>query len=703
MTETDPLVQPLPALRAELQHSDGIVEATGVKTHVLFDPLRHRYFQIDSKNLAMLTHWNSDSLGALLDRCSYAGVTLADAQSLIRFLYTNSLTVEPAAGDSSQYFRQLQQSKRSFFQRAIHQYLFFRVPLFRPHSFLKNTLKFTELFFSRTWWALMGVVALLGLYLTSRQWDEFTNTFVHSLSADGLLSFAVALFCIKCAHELGHAYAATRYGCRVTVMGVAFLVMFPVLYTDTTDSWKLTSRRQRLVITGAGVGVELTVAAITTMLWVFLPESNLRDAAFFLATSSWLISIAVNLNPLMRFDGYHFLSDLIPIQNLQQRSFALGKWRLREVLFAPGEPAPEAMSSRLRRSLVLFAWATWVYRFFLFLGIAWLIHTMVFKPLGTVLAVIELAFFILVPVMKEFKQWWGLRSTPLRTAATCRTVIVSVFLISLFVLPWQTTIRIPAVLEAAEVSPLYAPRPATVASIAVSQGEKVVKGQTILTLHAPHLEHEILSASRRLELVQARLSRIASDARDKTLKPVLEQQQQQLKEILTGYQKEQQRLTVKAPISGIVSNLEDSLHPGRWVNESLSLASVSSVDSARVRGLVTQDSLPRLQQTSKAVFVPDIPEIPAVSGTIALTSGASIETVNIPELASAYGGPVRVSSNTETLRPLSAWYPLRMSVAEHNGYPDQVITGQLLAQGKAESFLSRAWRRTVSVILRETG
>jgi len=104
--------------------------------------------------------------------------------------------------------------------------------------------------------------------------------------------------------------------------------MFPVLYTDTTDAWRLTDKRKRLLIDSGGIIVELTIAAIAIFLWSFLPDGPARSAAFFAATTSWVLSLMVNLNPCMRFDGYYLLGDLFGIQNMQARGFELGRWKM---------------------------------------------------------------------------------------------------------------------------------------------------------------------------------------------------------------------------------------------------------------------------------------------------------------------------------------------------------------------------------------
>ena len=170
-------------------------------------------------------------------------------------------------------------------------------------------------------------------------------------SFEGAVYFTLSLILLKAAHELGHALTASRFGCYVPNMGVAFMLMMPLLYTDVTDSWRLSSRRQRLLIGVAGIAVELALACFATFLWVFLPDGSARGIAFMVATTGWVLSLAFNLNPCLKFDGYYLLADLIGVDNLQPRAFALGRWKLRQILFAPTLEPPELLSRRMRNGL----------------------------------------------------------------------------------------------------------------------------------------------------------------------------------------------------------------------------------------------------------------------------------------------------------------------------------------------------------------
>ncbi|WP_162841429.1 biotin/lipoyl-binding protein [Salaquimonas pukyongi] len=274
----------------------------------------------------------------------------------------------------------------------------------------------------------------------------------------------------------------------------------------------------------------------------------MRSIAFSTATLSWVTSIAVNLNPFMRFDGYYVLSDLTGIENLQQRGFALARWRLRELLFGIGDPPPETMPPNRRRLVVLHAWGTWVYRFFLFLGIALLVYGFLVKLIGIVLFVVEIAWFIALPVWRELVQWWQLRE---RIAASRRTIVTLgglLMLVVLAVFPWSRNVGIPAILRMEGATSLHAPVPARLAGFDVTEGEPVQQGDILFRLDSPGLEDELLRVEAEMRLVSTRLARLTADVRDRSLRAVLETRAGYLREERSGLLRQKAALTILAPM-----------------------------------------------------------------------------------------------------------------------------------------------------------
>ena len=233
---------PLPSLREDLQITRGGASYSGAPTWIIFDPLRNRFFRITYELFQLLSLWNaSRSLLGLVKAADMRfgqQIDADDVGSIIRLLEGNLLLMQPASG-GWQVLHRRAQPHHSWFMRLIHNYLFFKIPLVRPERFIRRTWPYVALLFTRGFALLSLTVGILGLYLVSRQWEEFSGTFSYVFSFEGAAVSILAVVFIKCLHELGHAYVAHRFGCRIPTMGVAFMVMVPLLYTDVSDAWKL--------------------------------------------------------------------------------------------------------------------------------------------------------------------------------------------------------------------------------------------------------------------------------------------------------------------------------------------------------------------------------------------------------------------------------------------------------------------------------
>jgi len=278
----------LPLLREELDLLAGPALADGQPSWTLHDPVRNQFFRIDWPTFEILSRWSLDDPQAIAESVAESTtlqLSASDVEQVARFLLENQL-VQPQGSDSARKLAaRLEQIQGSAFKWLLHHYLFFRIPLWRPDAWLGRWLGVAQLFYSRTFLALTLLALGLGLYHVMRQWDVFTASLVDTFSLSGLASYGVALVAVKFLHELGHAFTAKRLGCRVPTMGVAFLVLWPVAYTDTNETWRLTSRWQRLQVACAGIATELAVAAWATLAWGLLPDGEWRSAAFVLATT----------------------------------------------------------------------------------------------------------------------------------------------------------------------------------------------------------------------------------------------------------------------------------------------------------------------------------------------------------------------------------------------------------------------------------
>lgn len=421
---------PLPRLREELDLLPGPTLPDGQPSWTMHDPIRNSFFRIDWPTLEILQRWDMDDperISEDVNRHTTLSLTSADVEDVAKFLVQHQLVQARFAGGPRKMAEQLAHIEGTPLKWLLHHYLFFRFPLVKPDAWLTRWLPVARFFGARSFAVVTLLALVMGLTQVLRRWDVFSASLVDTFNLEGLLSYSVALFCVKLLHELGHAFTAKHFGCRVPTMGVAFLVMWPVAYTDTNETWRLTNRFQRLRVASAGIITELVVAAWATLAWALLPEGGLQSAAFVLATTSWVATLAINASPFMRFDGYFILMDALDMPNLHGRSFALARWKLREWLFDLDEVPPEHFSPSTQAALIAFAWATWLYRLVLFLGIAGLVYVFFFKLLGVILFAVEIVWFVLWPIRAELRVWQA-RWADIRHRARTRKSVLAAWL-----------------------------------------------------------------------------------------------------------------------------------------------------------------------------------------------------------------------------------------------------------------------------------
>ncbi|MEQ9849125.1 HlyD family efflux transporter periplasmic adaptor subunit [Pectobacterium brasiliense] len=696
----------LSPLRDELILHAGPANRDGSPSWTLEDPLRGLYFRIGWAEMAMLSRWsmgNAAQIVADVNQTSALTLDDSDVQYFNRFLQANSLTRVSGDEALAQFSRQVEQSRVSIWRKLLKNYLFFRIPLWHPDRFLGATLPWVEPFFSRTFLKLTLLVAVLGLFLAGRQWETFKHTFLHFFTLEGAALAGLTLCFTKILHEFGHAYTCKRFGARVATMGVAFLVMMPVLYTDTSGSWKLTRRRQRMAIGAAGMMTELVLAAWATLAWSFLPDGMLRSAAFMLATTTWIMTLAINLSPLMRFDGYFLLSDGLQMPNLQNRGFAIGRWQMREWLFGLGDAPPEHFPRWLQRTLVGYAFAVWIYRFFLFTGIAILVYHMTFKLLGMLLFAIEIGYFVVMPVVNEVREWSKRRKDYRMNRNMTTTLVVSAVVLLLLMIPWQRGVYAPALLRAEQQSSLYMPVPAMIQRIDVKVGEPVQAGQTLFTLSSDALAHEQKQLERQIATLnwQSTFQVFNKEAAGDHQR--VKQEHEAALQKLQVLQRQSEQLTVRAPIDGVVADMTTPLETGEWLGQGEWLAVVTKPTGGLVEAFVSEKDWQRLRTGAKGTFyLQDVSRSSLPLTIVEIASTATRDLNAAPELASIYGGDIATLSDSQRkLHPEQAVYRVLLSLPDDYRAQPQVLRGTVVMDGEAQSLLIRGWKVVSAVLIRE--
>lgn len=708
----------LPELRDDLELLPGPLDRDGSPTWTLYDPARGKYFRLTHQGFAFLSSWHARDPEHILTLAATVLGRPLDAKALeqmMQFVKANHLHIAQGADELASLARVAAAGKQGWFKWAMHNYLFVRIPLVRPDRFLTVTEPWVRPLFSAWFLYLSLVLGAVGLLLVARQWEQFVGTFLYFFTWEGAAFYGITLLGTKLLHELGHAYFAKRHGCRVPTMGLALMVLWPVLYTDTTDGWRLIPRRPRLEIAAGGILVELVLACLATFAWSFLPEGPLKSAAFLVATVGWVTTLVINLNPFMRFDGYYLAADGTGIANLQPRSFAMGRWALREAIFGLKEPAPEAWRRSGTVWLVLYAYATWIYRFFLFLGIALLVYHFFIKLVGILLMVVELLWFIAMPVANEIKAWWRLRDKMRWNVRPFAALLLLAGLVAFLALPWQDRLRVPAIHQAEATALVYPPFAAMVSERFAQEGDRVTEGDLLVRLEAPELSVALDLAEQELALLQYRIQRQMAAQQNLDRIAVMEGELAAILARVRGLRAAGDRLEITAAISGDVIEMDEDLQPGRWVAADTFLARLVARDRSELVAYAPVAQISRVETGAEGRFFPEDPTLPTMPVRLEQLDQVAVETLETPYFVSDLGGRIAVQPARPNEDPLDrpGFVPregqvrLRLAPLGPEGQilpaPDQVVRGVVFLESEPRSIAGILVRGALSVLLRESG
>ncbi|WP_461538503.1 HlyD family efflux transporter periplasmic adaptor subunit [Spongorhabdus nitratireducens] len=690
----------IPVLRDDLNLMPGEADPDGSPIWLLQDPLSNRFFRLGEIELAIVAALGAgapEQIAAQVTWERQQPVSTENVEEVIAFVRANNLA--QADPEQIKRYQQYQAAKPGILSRMLKTYLFIRIPLFRPDRFLSTTLPWVRWLGSWPVIAILILSAFAGLILVTQRFDQFLTTFQHFFSWKGIVAYALTLFAIKMLHELGHAYVAKAKGCRVPVLGVAFLVGWPVLYTDTSEAWKLTERRSRMAIGAAGVATELGIAAIAVLLWNLASEGIWKSIFFLLATTTWLMSVLVNFNPMMRFDGYYLLSDWLRTPNLEPRAFAMTRWWLREKMFGLGEEPPEPP----RTYFIVHSFCIWVYRFFLFLGIAVLVYSFFIKVLGIFLFLVEIVYFIMRPVWNEMRRWWQRRNLFSWNLLTIRTLLLAFLVIALVAIPWRNSITLTAWLQGRYIT-VFAPQSGQLASSLPEWGEVAEEGALLTRLSAPKLEQELQDAREKLaELAQqVRAQDFDVEMRERALvvKTELATQLSRVRSL----QRQLDSLQVYAPANGQIIDVSRALRINDWVSAGEPLFSLVDRSNIELEAYLEESDLWQLSQGMEGWFYPENPGYQPFRVRVDEIESGALRELKTPYPASVFGGGLAVKQTEgNVMVPVMGTYRVFLQPLSPLQLPDTVIRGNVVIEGRAESYLSVWWHKAETILWRESG
>ncbi len=395
-----------------------------------------------------------------------------------------------------------------------------RVPLWDLDRFLEGTYPWVAWMFGWVGCALWVAVVVPAVVLVAQHWSALTlNVSDQILATSNLLWLVLVFPAIKLLHELGHAYAVKSGGGEVHELGVMFLVLMPVPYVDASASSAFRGKWHRAMVGAAGMWVELFIAALAVFVWVNVEPGLLRAQAYNVIFLVGMSTLIFNGNPLLRFDGYHVLSDLLEVPNLGNRANRHWGHLVQRFGFGRHNIETEPMTRGEKFWLTVFAPAAFIYRVIVTFGIALFVASQFFF-IGVALAMWSVVVGLVWPAVKNLAFVFNSPQLHLHRARaislTCVLLLLAVAVCGY--VPFPLRVQAQGVAWIPEDAELRADTPGFVERLLVQPGDIVKPGGLVLESRAPEILAEARSQFARVERWEVeRLSGLATDRLQATL------------------------------------------------------------------------------------------------------------------------------------------------------------------------------------------
>ena len=386
----------------------------GQTWHVVRDPSNNQFFRLSEDAYHFVGLLDSRrTVGEAWDLCNDQlgdrAPTQGEVIQILGQLYSVNLLRGDLPPDVQSVFDRFKKRRAREVGGYLTNFLFVRIPLFDPDRILDLFVGVFGWVFSPVGFALwLGLLGAAGYHLVGH-WNELISGVDSVLDPSNLISLSISFWIIKAIHEFGHGFANKKFG-RISgdggemhVMGIMLLVFMPVPYVDASSSWAFRSKWHRALVGAAGIYVELAVASIAAVVWANTTGGTTLHAMMynimFIASVS---TILFNGNPLLRFDGYYILSDVLEIPNLYQRSRDRLYYLVKKYAYGVRNPRNPAYARGEQIWFVVYAIAAFIYRIFISIRIILFIAGKFFY-LGVAMGILAIIMWLLVPLGKWLK------------------------------------------------------------------------------------------------------------------------------------------------------------------------------------------------------------------------------------------------------------------------------------------------------------
>jgi putative peptide zinc metalloprotease protein len=628
-------------------------------------PVAHEYVGLLDGKRSVEEVWN-----IVLQRHGDGAPTQPEVLELLGHLYQANLLTLDATPQTEQL---LMRGRDRLKQRAIQQaigLMYFKVRVFNPDRYLAWLEPILRPLLNRWGFIAWCLWILAALWSVLPQWDTLTSGFQTAVAPANWGWMAVVFVVLKVIHETGHGVLCKRFGGQVPEFGFFMLVLLPSPYVEASAAWAFPNKWQRTAVGAGGMMFEMAVAALAAHVWLNSGPGLAHQLAYNAMLSASLSTVLFNANPLMRFDGYYMLSDVIEVPNLMQRSSRMVLYILQRYIYRIRHVRPPSTVPTERAILLVFGLASLAYRVFVFVSVTLYMMGMLFA-IGLVLAVWSAAAWFFLPLGK-FIHW--LATSPSIADRRPRAVLTSIAIAALaFTLlggiPLPDRRRAMGVVESVERSGVFFGTDGFVRVAHVHVGDRVHEGDPILTLENDDVRAR--AAEVRAQIAEGEGVLLKAIAMDAASASVIREQLVSERGLLDSLEQRLADLIVRAPHDGVVVPGLSGVDPqgviGAYVKRGQMVCEVVDPRTRVTATIETEQAAPLVELPADRYRV----EMRPVSSPFSLVRAsdirvapAAIRDLPHPALGYAGGGEIAIESRDQQgMRSTRPFFRLRVEGA----------------------------------------
>lgn len=654
-------------------------------------------------------------------------------------LRSSSLLQSKGMEDVGRLARQKRKNRRQKIKQTLSNYLFITIPLWDPDRVLNRLLPLFRAIVRPVFWIAWAVVTSIALWIIITNFWTLVDDAFSMLSGWNLFILSVVVFSVKFIHEMGHALTCKHFGGEVHAIGPAFLIFQPCMYTDTTDAWLFPSKWDRILVTASGIIIEVLLASVAAIYWITSEPGMAKQVAYTTMMVCSISTVMFNANPLLRFDGYYVLSDLMEIPNLRAKTSLYLTYLFDHYVLGIEKPPPP-MERDSTMIFLIYGVARFCYRMFLIVSIGFILYA-IFPPLGVIMWATSLYGMLLAPIWQRGKALaQQYRSGGVRVRYVFVVAAGVVLIAGLWLIPIDYIIQAPCVVMPERSSVVRALEDGRLAELRVGIGDTVKVDEILFVMENDELQLRLEQARVRVELSE-QLRTAAQAQGDAAAMLRYAEDVRKAREEVVEYERRVANLEVRAPHAGVVVSVgrRDVMGVPDAHGFVKPIQAVTSVEPADFLGntLATGTGVMMVARTDAVrlhMFVPDYDrEYIRVPGDDAVEDGRFAENIVHVMLTSSPGDelqarvisrdevdvktienvgltladvgwlPVERDPETGDMKPLRTLYMVRSNVLQIDGLP-LGVTGKaniLYGRGPVGSFYFNRIKRNLGMRMQQ--